>query len=245
MRFTKTKPIERFFKNLYNYSYIGKLLHYLRNRNRPNAVFIWIPKNAGTSLNLALQKYGSIKAKKLARIKYRFSQRGLVTFDHIDYHQLVEHGYVNKEFDETAYKFCFCRNPYDRAVSLYVYMTKNANPKPSFLEFWQGLKQNGIGKIGLYNHLNMSMCNPQLRWIENIKIDFTGRYENLEEDIDRLMKELKLPPLNLPHHNRSTRKGLGDYFCPESKKIIETLYAEDFEYFGYEIESDDRVLNSH
>ena len=50
MRLPISKSIEGFFKALYSYSHIGKLSHYLRNHGNPDVVFIWIPKNAGTSL---------------------------------------------------------------------------------------------------------------------------------------------------------------------------------------------------
>jgi len=242
MRFTKLKFLERFGAALHNYSYLGWLIHFIRNQNRPNAVFIWIPKNAGTSLNKGLGKYGCAKLKKIDRIRYRFSQRGLVTFVHVDYDQLVKHDYVSRKFDSTACKFCFCRNPYDRAVSNYVYLTRFLDPKPSFLEFWRDVLRNGVDSIGLYNEKGLSHCNPQVRWIENLEIDFIGRFENLAEDSDRIMKQLGLPPLNLEHRNRSERQSLQDYYCPESKRIIEDFYAEDFRYFGYEIESDESIL---
>ena len=119
-----------------------------------------------------------------------------------------------------------------------------ANPKPSFLNFWQGVREKGTDKIGLYNVLGMSHCNPQVRWIENIEMDFIGRYENLSEEIDRLMDRLRLPPLKMQHRNKSERKPLGEYYCPESKKVIEDFFAEDFEIFGYETEPDDRILGT-
>jgi len=236
MRVKKNKVIEKQIKRLYHLTHLDKAIHYFRSKNRPKAVFIWIPKNAGTSLYNMLKTYGCTKVKVLSQISQRFSQRGLVTFDHMDYAQLVEKNHVSKEYDEKSFKFCFCRNPYDRAVSLYVYLTKKMSDKPSFLAFWQSIEGN-IDDIGLYNSKGMSLCNPQYRWIEHVKVDFIGRYENYDEELIRLMKEVGLPPLKVEHRNKSKRKSWKDYYCDESKIIIERLYAKDFEYFDYEIES--------
>ncbi len=50
MRIPKSQFFEGIFKSLYSYLYIGKLVYYLQSRIRLNVVFIWIPKNASTSL---------------------------------------------------------------------------------------------------------------------------------------------------------------------------------------------------
>jgi len=238
MRVAGSKEIEEILKSTYNRTHLGKALHHLNNVNRRNAVFIWIPKSAGTSLYHALRRYGCIKAKKLERVKYRFSQRGLVTFAHMDYHELVQQGHVTEEFDSAAFKFCFCRNPYDRAISLYSYLMAVTGTQTSFLEFWRDIQDNGVKPIGLDNGYNASHCNAQVRWIEKLKIDFVGRFESLHEDFARLTRQLDLPRAKLTTLNASRRKPMADYYCRESKRIIEDLYYDDFVYFGYEYETD-------
>lgn len=44
------------------------------------------------------------------------------------------------------------------------------------------------------------------------------------------------------HQNRSQKKRSNDYYCHETKAIVEKLYAEDFEYFGYPLKSDSELL---
>ena len=236
MRIKNNKIVEKQVKKLYHMTRIDKIIHYYRSKNRPEAVFIWIPKNAGTSLYSMLRKYGCIKVKVLNQIKRRFSQRGLITFDHMDYNQLVNNNHICPKYDAKSFKFCFSRNPYDRAVSLYVYLTKKMPDKPSFLNFWQSLEGN-IENIGMYNSKGMSMCNPQYRWIENTDVDFIGRYENYSEDLEKLMAEVNLPALTMQHENKSKRKDWKSYYCEQSKIIIERIYDKDFEYFMYEKES--------
>ena len=44
--------------------------------------------------------------------------------------------------------------------------------------------------------------------------------------------------------SRSKRKSSAQYYCPETKAIIEDLYAKDFEHFGYPLKSDSELLGN-
>ncbi|NNJ71462.1 MAG: sulfotransferase family 2 domain-containing protein, partial [Kiritimatiellales bacterium] len=97
---------------LLDYTKIPYRRECLRMEGRPNAVFIWIPKTAGTSIWQAMDVP---KLKSLHLAKHRFAGHGPVTFCHMDYARLVEKGYISQTFNDSAYKFTFVRNPYDRA----------------------------------------------------------------------------------------------------------------------------------
>lgn len=227
------RDIENFSKTVLNCSLIARGLHYLKNRKNRNAVFIWIPKNVGTSIYRTLRKHGCLKAKRVERVKYRFSQSGLVTYGHMDYFQLVQKGYIKEQFDKTAYKFCFSRNPYDRAISLYEYFKGSFPGGITFHDFIKRLTEKGVKKIGLFNSKNLSSCNPQVRWIENVDIDFYGSYENLREDFNTICRALDLPELKLLHLNKSVRSDYYKYYNLETKKRVEEFYKEDFDFFNY------------
>ncbi|MGH1460814.1 MAG: sulfotransferase family 2 domain-containing protein [Neptuniibacter sp.] len=215
-----------------------------------NSVFIWIPKNAGTSFSIAI---GAEKFKTLDDVKSGFQNQGRVTFVHMDYARLVKEGYVTSAFDQTAFKYCFVRNPYDRAVSLYKYLMKvnrlkylswslrikekffsRGNIEISFLEFCRLLSEYEVEPVGLYSSKRVNHCNPQVRWIENLDMDFIGRFENLDNDTNRVFEELGLQGVEMIHENRSNDHGYEGFYCQESKEIIEHLYHEDFSQFGYE-----------
>lgn len=226
------KKIVRIF---YERTRLALINQYLRSVGGPNAVFIWIPKSAGTSVLSALNKYGCSKLKKIHLVRYYFPQKGMVTFGHMNYPELLETGYISKKFDHSAYKFCFARNPYDRAVSLFFYLKKIArvDQDMSFISFCRQLRDKGCEEIGLYNLSGWSQCNPQIRWIEHIDVDFIGKFEFLERDFNVILNALNLPPIELPHHNITSHKHFSSYYCAESKKIVEHFYRQDFAYFGY------------
>ena len=226
---------KRIQRHLYEISGAAMAREKFRAMNRKNAVFIWIPKAAGSSVYRTLN---APKLKELRLVKYRFPNKGMVTFGHMDYAELVNQGYVSKAFDETAYKFAFARNPYKRAVSLFLYLKRRTfiPNVESFRTFCRRLRDDGCEPIGLYNLEGMSQCNPQVRWVENVNMSFIGRVENISHDLDIVFKATGTTPQPLPHVNRSTHADPRSYYCAESKEIIEQFYKEDFEYFNYPIE---------
>jgi hypothetical protein len=233
----KAKKLRKKTSLLSDYSRVSLLREYLRARGKMNAVFIWIPKTAGASF------YSRLDAPKLwvslHRVKYRFANRGTVTFSHMDYAELVKQGYVSRKFDESAYKFGFTRNPYDRAVSLFYYLKRRGivPADETFLTFCRKLRDEGCEPIGLYNVSGRSQCNPQVRWLENVNMDFIGRFETIAEDSEKVFRHLGLQDVHLPLINKTAHASYKECYCPESKQIVEAYYAEDFQGLGYELET--------
>ena len=196
-----------------------------------NAVFLHIPKTAGLSIEQSLALWS---LRNHHRIRRNFDQEGVVSFGHMNYLKLLRLKYVSEEFDKSAWKFCFCRNPYDRAVSHYFYARwkhpEILDPALSFLDFTRTIPGGKKGKF-----------QPQSNWIEGVGVDFIGRYENLEEDVRLIAKKLKRTVLNLIHRNSSHHKSYPKYYCEESKANIEQFYSIDFKTFDYE--HDDNLLH--
>lgn len=212
---------------------INLIRDYMLSKDHPDVVFIWIPKSAGTSI------YNAIKARKfktIERIEYRFCGRGVVTFGHMDYYEILRQGHVSLDFDKKAFKFAIVRDPYDRAVSLYEYLkvrNKLYHNHESFLDFLRRLNDNGIDPIGLYSSQGTSHCNPQARWIDKINMDFIGRFENLESDLESIKSRIGISKLFIPKINTSKRGNTSEYYCPESRDLVQHIYRKDFEFFSY------------
>lgn len=218
---------------LADYSGLSWCRAYLHALGQPRAVFIWIPKTAGTSIFSLLD---APKLKSLHLARFRFPNRGIVTFGHMDYAELVRRGVVSAAFDRTAFKFAFCRNPYERAVSLFHYVQRYGvlTEDETFLSFCRRLAAGECDDIGLYNVKGLSQCNPQARWLRDVELDFLGRVEDMEADTRRLAGRLGLDVSTAPHLNASSREDYRAYFCDESRQIVQQFYAEDFDRFGYD-----------
>lgn len=208
--------------------------------DNPDAVFVWIPKSAGTSLYGSLAKLGCPKLKTEARIKRVFPQKGLVTFVHLDYRALVDAGLVSAAFDQRARKFTIVRDPYDRAVSLYFYILnrhrlfENWHVTPSFQDFLELIDKGFYDRIGIYNEIGMSQANPQVAWTRGITFDLVGRLETLDEAIRDIGTLLGKPLPAMEWLNKNEKKLPDGLFTKETIYLIDKIYDEDFSTFGYD-----------
>lgn len=203
-----------------------------RARHQTDAVFVWIPKTAGTSIYAAL---GCPKYKNRRRVKYHFGQRGHVTFGHMSYADLWGAGYLLPRFHRTAFKFAFVRNPYARAVSLYTYFkkTEKLDARASFLQFCRMLESQPPRGVGLHNAWGWSQANPQMAWLEAVDVDFLGRVENLAHDFGVIQTRLGMPARVPDWLNRSNDRPVASYYCRETVDLVRHLYDADFRQLGY------------
>ena len=205
-----------------------------------NAVFVWIPKSAGTSTLEMLKPHGFVKLKRPWEVKRHFRNQGRVTFGHMDIQALTKEGLVDSSYLENAFKFCIVRNPYDRAVSLYNYLkTRPAflrlNKVPRFREWLELLDAGLYDRIGLYNQRGLSQCNPQCRWVVGLHDVTVYRLDRLDQAVADLENKLDAPGLKVRHVNRST--GISRRELDKAdRQIIEKVYREDFDTFDFERE---------
>jgi hypothetical protein len=195
---------------------------YARYEKNNKYIFIHVPKVAGTSIVWAIS--GSRGGRK-----------------HLPWYVYKA---ANPVFYDRAFKFAFVRNPWDRAVSAYVYLCRGGNGnsdsslsgKISKYENFSDFVRNGLGE-GLYrNHL---LFLPQSEFIVNgdgeLEVDFLGRYENLAQDCRFVFEKLGINVAGLPMKNssrgsnryRETYKRNGDV------EVIAGLYKQDIRTFGY------------
>lgn len=216
----------------------------LRNRSNRDAIFIHIPKTAGTSLISVLELNGGMSFMDEQSARSFFGNRGLVTFNHISLPSLVKAGILTRDFLQRAWKFTFVRNPYDRAVSLYTYfisdLSRRMLPTTTFSIFCKYLEQNAYEPIGLYNWSGLSQVNPQVAWLRDgegtLLCDFVGKFENLDRDFEQVSQTLRLRKnaKGLPRENRTSRLPIQSYYSDREMEIVATVYAQDFAQFGYD-----------
>lgn len=206
----------------------------LRNRSNRDAIFIHIPKTAGTSLISVLERNGGMSLMDEESIRKFFKNRGLVSFNHVSLPSLLEAGILSRKYYQKAWKFTFVRNPYDRAVSLYTYfisdLSRRMLPTTTFSIFCSYLEQNAYEPIGLYNWRGLSQLNPQAAWLRDADgtflCDFVGKFENLEADFKQVSQALRLTEgKGLPRANKSTRSPIQNYYSDREMKIVARVYA--------------------
>lgn len=125
------------------------------------------------------------------------------------------------------YTFSFIRNPYARVYSMSkTAYFKKQNFKQMLIEESEKLK---------------AMFGTQYEFLKdeegNIKLDYVGKLENLEEDYNNIRKTVsKLPPFD-SKYKINTNLATDDYkqfYNQETKDLVYELFKEDFQNLGYE-----------
>ena len=180
-------------------------------------IYIHIPKTGGYSVCKALNKP--------LEIGHRFLE---------DY---------PKENTANYFKFAFVRNPWDRFVSAYFYLKEGGRNL--------GHDRHGQQIVNRFSDFRSFVANfhsvkkdfkslhflPQVNWTHdkqgNMQLDFVGRYENFQDDFNKVCKILDIPNLKIPHWNVSAHNEYRQYYDKITERIIAEEYSQDIEWFDY------------
>ena len=192
-------------------------------------VFFHIPKTAGGSMTALLSKY----IDKQIDIKDK-SKEGWMTRYHVptkkqsfnSMHSFVDPHY-NDHNCKDMFSFSFVRNPYTRIISLYKFLKRYKHL--TFLGFCQYLNVKKEANVNQYKYLTLQ---------NEIPLDFVGRYENIKEDFNYVCEEIGIPEryIDLGFEHKQDLINYKDYYCDESKKIIDEIFDMDFKTFDYKKE---------
>tara|TARA_Y100000004_G_C8839070_1_gene379666 strand:- start:42 stop:563 length:522 start_codon:yes stop_codon:yes gene_type:complete len=131
---------------------------------------------------------------------------------------------VGEDIWNDYFKFTFVRNPYEKIVSQYHYNAHKWGFKDSTFEEY--IKAWNAGKrISTYPQSHLSYINE--------KLDFIGRFENLQQDFNIVCDKIGIPQQQLPHKNKSKHKHYTEYYDDKLKEIVAERYAKDLVHFGY------------
>lgn len=153
----------------------------------------------------------------------------------------------SKEFN-SYFKFAFVRNPWDRLVSAFFYLSNFGSS--------EGDREAAVKYIEKYNKNFHAFCcdfvkeenintivhlKPQHSFIcddrDNIVVDFVGKLENIEQDFKFVCNKLGYP-CTLKHMRNSKHNYYTKYYTDETKEIVERVYQKDIELFRYKYNQD-------
>jgi hypothetical protein len=135
--------------------------------------------------------------------------------------------YLGEDVWGRYYKFAFDRNPWDRQVSWYFYKTKSKRNRPSFEKFMSSRRRAYVNNHEIYG-LDEAMA-----------VDFLGRYETLQEDLDKALKaagveqRIEIPQVNVTP-NKDEARDYRSYYSDEMREMIAEWYAPEIKLLGYE-----------
>ena len=177
-------------------------------------IFFHIPKTGGSSLTTHLRKHGEIERR---------------------YHPHSFSFDLNREF----FRFGFFRNPWDRFVSKYFYFKAYGKQKKGndfhsgeIVNRYNSFREFTLNLSNVYEEFRSPHWNLQVNWIKD-RIDFIGRFENFQQDVNIVCDKIGIPHQNLPHKKKSNHIHYTEYYDDETRSIVAEKYAKDIEYFGY------------
>lgn len=193
-------------------------------------IFIHIAKTGGTSMG-AIMPDSTAGHDTLSQYKTRSTKREL--FDYNSY-----------------YKWCFVRNPWDRAVSAYGNCPEVNSEIKTFAEFINILYDQksilndvddatwvagGFPHVDGFPHQRIHFL-PQYLAVSvggELDVDYTGRFETIEQDWNYISDKFNFNK-KLPHARKNVKRTVyTDYYDDSLRKKAEAFYRKDIDLFGY------------
>lgn len=197
----------------------------LQEFDKKKAIFVHIPKCAGIAVKKALFDDLSGGHTKLTTYCRAFEPDLFLSY----------------------FKFTFIRNPWDRLVSAYHYLS-NGGYGARDREWFER-------ELATYNDFDDFVCNwlrpenlhkhihfcPQVDFVEDrnhrgVGVDYLGFYENIEEDFNYIANRIGVAK-TLQKRNSSSHSSYKQYYREATREIVRSVYRKDIERFGYNFDN--------
>ncbi len=139
------------------------------------------------------------------------------------------------------FKFAFVRNPWERMVSGWLNKIVEANrldlPEQQHQEFQHfGKFVSFCSKTDLQDFdLHFK---PQHELIDLNELDYLGRMETFEKDVDEVFSHLGFEGFNVSHKNISKgKKNYTKFYNKRTRALVANIYRKDIQLFNYRFDS--------
>ncbi len=210
--------------------------------NRYNFLFVHIAKTGGTSVRAALEplrwrdplylpQFVCSRLSHLTghRIGSKFPRHARI---------IAAREMLPQELFDRLFKFAFVRNPWDLQVSSYHHIRRE---RPHLME--------GIDDFPAFIRWKLDPERPYQYHIDTsiqlqsdylidlhgeLLTDFIGKYENLQQDFDKVCQRIGIPAKQLPHKRQATdRNDYRKYYDDTVAEMVASHFRIDIEMFGY------------
>ena len=208
--------------------------------------YIRIPKTGSTTLNHILSNNGfdghyrgnqnQIILEALGCIQNKIIPKSAI-YQSTFYKELETSLGIQKYYTAT-----FVRNPFDRAVSAWKFLFNHPHRRDSEIkQQYTNLDFKEFIKI-LYKKQRLSLRDtwhtlPQYPLLldnnNNLSIDFIGRFENFETDLNKLLNILEIKIDRIPHQMKTDHKFYREYYDKETQDMVSEIYEQDIKQFNY------------
>jgi len=149
---------------------------------------------------------------------------------HISYQQLRRA--VGLEEITNHFSFAIVRHPIERFMSVCAFL---ARTDPSYADDPVEWAKRAFGFERFRQRV---LVRPQSELLTNdngeLALSFIGRYEQLDNDLNLICRELGAPFAQLNHRNVTSNKKPEIYRDIDFLREVETFYSDDFNLLGYD-----------
>jgi len=213
-------------------------------------IFIHIPKCAGSSIKDYYFDEPDVDWKvPNYKILYGWCPKRKIHLQHATSKQLLETGLISNEHWDEYFKFTFVRNPFDRAYSDYLWIQKNRKIKGTFQEYI--LQKGNFDKVlndrsdKNYRGDHVISQTDFFDFEGNYKMDFVGRFESLNNDIEKLNKLLGIQK-PFTYHSKKNKNRLDHYslfYSSKTKRMVEEKFSKDLNKLDYKFDDQKSFLD--
>tara|TARA_R110002167_G_scaffold366019_1_gene592663 strand:+ start:205 stop:807 length:603 start_codon:yes stop_codon:yes gene_type:complete len=196
----------------------------MRISHKHKFIFLAVPKTGSTTIRRCLDSYSDIHSINDPEGPLHWHARPP------ELKEYFEEQHWN--WDE-YFKFTFVRNPWSRAVSMYVFRGRKTINEISIA--FPGLGQ-WIVDCSPENFRKYLKHKPYTTGRQMIYVngcDFVGKIENLQQDFNTVCDKVGIPQQQVPHKNKTKHKHYTEFYDNETRELVAEKYAEEIEYFGY------------
>lgn len=218
--------------------------------NTHRAIFIHIPKTAGTSITQLVEPH--LRWNDLVLGGSTFGERIQPAYQErfgLSKHMRARdvRRVVGSEIWAGYFSCAVVRHPYSRIISFFNWkraaVARAAADSPVWSWPATAAFQQSRSFSEFIRHekfLASRAGQPQAEWVcdddGRCIVDFVGRFEQLEAATDEITARLGLPPAELGVHNTSSSdRPLGELMQGEDDyRFLQDVYRRDFELFGFD-----------
>jgi chondroitin 4-sulfotransferase 11 len=204
--------------------------------HKHRCIFVHIPKCGGSSIEDVIWPGPRTEADlwkgRISEYHNKYQTEGL---QHLQARHIRQE--VGASTFDSYFKFAIVRNPWDKAISQYLFLKRQ---RPDLRRFI------GVTRfVSLRRYLLATQKRLNAHWDEQynfvhddegrLMVDYVGRFEDLEGAFRHVARTLGLPDdVKLPHAKAAKRKHYREYYDDETREIVARMYRRDIETFHYD-----------
>ena len=211
----------------------------MRVSHKHKFIFFAVPRTGSTTVRAVLDPFSDLKSRHITEID-----------DDAPFYHHISPAEARVIFQqrgwdfESYYRFCFVRNPFDRATSLFHHRIKTQD-----VSTWQRFMTRQKVRFLRKRVFNMYVDQHIVQWgrLEapvsefvqsddgTVLVDQIFPFEHLKKSLQTVFTHMDLPAsrLSIPHKNQSDRSHYRQYYNEDSKTKVAEVYSEDIKEYGY------------